>query len=231
MAALTIGFNLLTLLQHVHKACQAGADLICAQGGEAGRHTGDIPTSILTPACASICLQYTSPLTGNPPLLVTAGGINDGRSVAAALVSGASGVWVGTRFITAAESKYHEHAKQQVIDAGYDSWIKSTVWSGRPLRALRNAYIEDWEVNRQEEIKTLSAKGVVALEWELDRLHREGKLTEEIEEAAALRPIGIVAGSVNKAGQTAAEIVKEMVDETVVALNQASNFVNPAAKL
>ena len=45
------------------------------------------------------------------------------------------------------------------------------------------------------------------------------------------RPIGIVAGSVNKAGQTAAEIVKEMVDETVLALNQAPNFVNTASKL
>jgi hypothetical protein len=45
------------------------------------------------------------------------------------------------------------------------------------------------------------------------------------------RPIGVVAGSVNKAGQTAAEIVKEMVDETVIALNQAGNFVNTSAKL
>ena len=69
------------------------------------------------------------------------------------------------------------------------------MWSGRPLRALRNKYIEDWEENRQEEIKKLSAMGVVALEWELDRLHKEGMLTEEIEEAAALR-YGIVSLSV-----------------------------------
>ncbi|KAF2021646.1 oxidoreductase [Aaosphaeria arxii CBS 175.79] len=173
--------------KHVHKACQAGADIICAQGGEAGGHTGDIPTSILTPACADICKQYKSPLTGKPVTLVAAGGINDGRSVAAALMLGASGVWVGTRFIASVESKAPEDAKKEVIDAGYDSWIKSTIWSGRPLRALRNPYIEDWENNRQDEIKELSAKGLVPLEYELDRLHKEGKLTDEIQDMTALR--------------------------------------------
>ncbi|KAF2467255.1 2-nitropropane dioxygenase [Lindgomyces ingoldianus] len=223
--------NMIGHPKHVHKACQAGADLICAQGGEAGGHTGDIPTSVLIPACADICKQYQSPLTKQPVTLVAAGGINDGRSVAAALMLGASGVWVGTRFITSVESKAPATMKKEVIEAGYDSWVKSIVWSGRPLRALRNPYIDDWENNRQAEIKDLASRGIVPLEYELDRLHKEGKLTDEIEEAAALRPIGIVAGSVNKAGQTAAEIVKEMVDETVVALNQAGNFVNTSAKL
>jgi hypothetical protein len=75
----------------------------------------------------------------------------------------------------------------RVIDAGYDSWIKSTIWSGRPLRALKNPYIEDWELNRQAEIKDLSSRGIVPLEHELDRLHKEGKLTEEIQDAAELR--------------------------------------------
>jgi hypothetical protein len=69
--------------------------------------------SILIPACADICKQYKSPLTGKPVLLVAAGGMNDGRSVAAALMLGASGVWVGTRFIPSVESKYPEAAKQQ----------------------------------------------------------------------------------------------------------------------
>lgn len=99
--------------KHVHKACQAGADLICAQGGEAGGHTGDIATSVLIPACADICKQYMSPLTGKPVLLVAAGGVNDGRSVASALMLGASGVWVGTRFIPSVESKAPEEAKRQ----------------------------------------------------------------------------------------------------------------------
>lgn len=69
--------------------------------------------SVLTPACADICRQYKSPLTGEPVLLVTGGGVNDGRSLASALMLGASGVWVGTRFIPTVESKYPEAAKKQ----------------------------------------------------------------------------------------------------------------------
>jgi NAD(P)H-dependent flavin oxidoreductase YrpB (nitropropane dioxygenase family) len=217
--------------KHVYKACRAGADIIIAQGGEAGGHTGDIATSVLIPACADICKQYKSPITGNPVTLVAAGGINDGRTVAAALMLGASGVWVGTRFIPSVESKAPKSFKDEVIKATYDSWVKSIIWSGRPLRALANPYILDWEQNRQTEIKELTEKGVVPLPYEIEKLHKEGKLTDEIEDAVALRPIGVVGGSVNKAGQTAEEIVAEMVKETVVALNGAGQFVNSAAKL
>jgi NAD(P)H-dependent flavin oxidoreductase YrpB (nitropropane dioxygenase family) len=173
--------------KHVHKACQAGADIIIAQGGEAGGHTGDIATSVLIPACADVCKQYKSPLTGRAVTLVAAGGINDGRSVAAALMMGASGVWVGTRFIPSVESKAPRAFKEAVIEASYDSWVKSTIWSGRPLRALSNPYLLDWEQNRQAEIKELTSKGIVPLPYELDRLHREGTLTDEIEDAAAMR--------------------------------------------
>ena len=74
-----------------------------------------------------------------------------------------------------------------MIKANYDSWIKSTIWSGRPLRALSNPYLLDWEQNRQAEIKELTSKGVVPLVYEIDRLHQEGKLTDEIEDAADLR--------------------------------------------
>jgi NAD(P)H-dependent flavin oxidoreductase YrpB (nitropropane dioxygenase family) len=109
--------NMIGHPKHVHKACQAGVDIICAQGGEAGGHTGDIASMVLIPACADICKQYTSPLTGKPVTLVAAGGINDGRSVAAALMLGASGVWVGTRFIPSVESKAPDNWKKQYVSS------------------------------------------------------------------------------------------------------------------
>ncbi len=185
--------NMIGHPKHVHKACAVGADLICAQGGEAGGHTGDIAFSILIPACADICRQYTSPLTGKPVQLVAAGGVNDGRSLAAALMLGAQAVWIGTRFVTARESGASEYAKKGVIDAGFDSAIKSLVWSGRPLRAMSNPYIADWERNRQAEIKELTDRGVVPLEYEMDRLEKEGKLTDEIMEGAELRYVILTA--------------------------------------
>lgn len=83
--------------KHAVKACEAGADIICAQGGEAGGHTGDVPFSILVPACADVCKRYRSPITGKEVLVVAGGGVFDGRSIAAALMLGASAVWVGTR--------------------------------------------------------------------------------------------------------------------------------------
>ncbi|KAF2807492.1 2-nitropropane dioxygenase [Mytilinidion resinicola] len=223
--------NIIGHPKHIHKACAIGADLICAQGGEAGGHTGDIPFSVLIPACADVCKQYTSPLTSQPVQLVAAGGVNDGRSLAAALMFGASGVWVGTRFIPAKESGASEYAKKLVVDAGFDSVVKSTIWTGRPLRAARTPYIDDWETNRQQEIKELTAKGVLPAEYDLDKLSAAGKLTEEIEEQAAVKPMGIVAGLVNKKDQSAGEIVKDIVEEAVGLLRGASGFVKTASRL
>ena len=179
--------NMIGHPKHVHKACAVGVDIICAQGGEAGGHTGDIAFSILIPACADVCKKYTSPLTGKPVTLVAAGGVNDGRSLAAALMLGAEAVWIGTRFVTAKESGASEIAKKGIIDAGFDSAIKSIIWSGRPLRAMSNPYIADWEQNRQAEIKKLTEEGIVPLEHDMDRLQSEGKLTDEMLDNTALR--------------------------------------------
>ncbi|KAI1498368.1 2-nitropropane dioxygenase [Biscogniauxia marginata] len=212
-------------------ACAAGADLICAQGGEAGGHTGDIPTGVLVPACAEVCAAHASPLTGNPVGLVAAGGISSGRSLASALMLGVQAVWVGTRFVAARESGASEHAKRAVLEAGFDSVVRSVVWTGRPLRALKNLYIADWEQNRQAEIRELTGKGIVPLEHELDKLHEQGKLTDEIMDQAELLPMGIVAGLVNKPDQTAKEIVDEIVSEASTILSSAGQFVTSKAKL
>ncbi len=63
----------------------SGVDVICAQGGEGGGHTGDTPFSILIPAVVDLCKDAKSPLTGEPVLVVAAGGIADGRGLAASL--------------------------------------------------------------------------------------------------------------------------------------------------
>ncbi|KAI0007474.1 2-nitropropane dioxygenase [Xylariaceae sp. FL0662B] len=230
-AAGILYMNMVGHPKHVHKACAVSADIICAQGGEAGGHTGDIGFGILVPACADICKKYTSPMTGKPVSLVAAGGVNDGRSLAAALMLGAQAVWIGTRFVTAKESGASEFAKKAIVEAGFDSVIKSVVWSGRPLRALATPYVVDWEQNRQAEIKELTSKGIVPIEHELERLHAEGKLTEEIEDEAALRPMGVVAGLINKANQPAQEIVNEIVSEAAEILGSAGQFVTSKARL
>lgn len=126
-------------------------------------------------------------MTGKPPLLVAAGGVSDGRSLAAALMLGASGVWVGTRFVVSKESGASDFAKRAIVDGDFDAAVRTTIFSGRPLRTLATPYVRDWEENRQAEIKKLTQEGIVPLEMELDKLHKEGKLTEEIEDQAVLR--------------------------------------------
>lgn len=75
----------------------------------------------------------------------------------------------------------------RIIQAGFDSTIKSTIWTGRPLRALATPYVRDWEQNRATEIAELQKKGIIVLEHELDKLAKENKLTEEIEDQSVLK--------------------------------------------
>lgn len=68
-----------------------------------------------------------------------------------------------------------------IIDADFDATIRTLIFTGRPLRTFSTPYIADWEQNRQAEIRELTAKGLIPLDEEIERLDREGKLTEEIE--------------------------------------------------
>lgn len=76
----------LTLIQHVPKALEQGVDLICAQAGEGGGHTGDIPGTMLIPACVDAVKGHKSPLTGEPVYVIGAGAVYDGRGLAANLM-------------------------------------------------------------------------------------------------------------------------------------------------
>lgn len=96
--------NMVGAPKHVQKALDAGVDIICAQGGEGGGHTGDVATSILIPKVVDLCKDKKSPLTGQPVPVIAAGGIFDGRGLAMALALGAEAVWVGTRFVASEEA-------------------------------------------------------------------------------------------------------------------------------
>ena len=102
-----------------------------------------------------------SKFTGKPVQCVAAGGIFGGQSLASALMLGASAVWVGTRFILADEAGAPKAHQEAVRTAGFDDNVRTIIFTGRPLRVRNNAYINNWEENRQAEIKTLTAKGVI----------------------------------------------------------------------
>jgi NAD(P)H-dependent flavin oxidoreductase YrpB (nitropropane dioxygenase family) len=155
--------------KHVAKALAAGVDLICAQAGEGGGHTGDIPASILIPACVDAVKGHKAPLTGGPVYVIGAGAVYDGRSLAANLMWGAQAVWVGTRFVAAVEAGAPPMHKELIKSCGYEDAVTTLIYTGRPLRVRKTPYVKDWEENRQAEIKELTSKGIVPAVDDLDK--------------------------------------------------------------
>ncbi|GAD96443.1 hypothetical protein PVAR5_5097 [Paecilomyces variotii No. 5] len=206
--------NMVGAPKHAEKALKAGVDIVCAQGGEGGGHTGDIPFSILVPAVVDVARKYKSPLTGQPSMVVAAGGVNDGRSLAAALTLGASAVWVGTRFVASEESGASQLHKEAVATAGFGDTLRTLVVSGRPLRVRPNEYIKEWE-NRPEEIQRLTKQGIVPMMHDI----------EEEKDVDFPYLMGDVAAVVNEI-KPAATIVQDMVKEAVAALKYGVSYIN-----
>jgi NAD(P)H-dependent flavin oxidoreductase YrpB (nitropropane dioxygenase family) len=121
--------NMIGHPKHVQKALDAGADIICAQGGEGGGHTGDVPTTILIPTVAKLVQGKKSPLTGQPVQVIAAGGLYNGQSVAAALMLGASAVWIGTRFILADEAGAPKAHQDAVQTSGFDDNVRTIIFT------------------------------------------------------------------------------------------------------
>merc|ERR1719199_2303694 len=160
--------NMIGAVKHVDKALEQGVDIICAQGGEGGGHTGDIATSILLPKVVEAVRGKTSPLTGEPVLVVGAGGIFDGRGLAAALAMGCSGVWVGTRFIASDEAGAGPMHKRRVVSADYGDTIRTIIYSGRPMRVFKTPYNIEFEEHRQSEIREMQDIGIPAFVKDVD---------------------------------------------------------------
>jgi NAD(P)H-dependent flavin oxidoreductase YrpB (nitropropane dioxygenase family) len=127
--------------EEARRAAQAGVDVIVAQGWEAGgRVRGQVATLPLVPAV----LDAVAPL----PVLA-AGGVADGRTLAAALALGADAGWVGTRFLLADEASVHDGWRHRIRDGRETSTSHTTAfdggWPDAPHRVLRNTTLETWE--------------------------------------------------------------------------------------
>ncbi|KAK3994763.1 2-nitropropane dioxygenase [Cladorrhinum sp. PSN332] len=201
--------------KHAVKALDLGVDMICAQGGEGGGHTGDIANSVLIPAVVDVARRYKpAMLQGQTAMVVAAGGISNGRGLASSLMQGAAGVWVGTRFVASLEAGCSEQHKEAVVSCGWQDTERTLVLSGRPLRMRTNEYIQKWH-ERPEKIKELTDKGIVPLEHDL----------EEGNEIDPPHLMGQVAGAINKI-QPAGEIVDEMVREAVDMLKLGAGYLS-----
>lgn len=120
-----------------------GVDIVVAQGWEAGGHVwGTVATMALVPSVVDAVA---------PVPVVAAGGIADGRGLAAALALGASGAWIGTRFLASSEAAIHSHYRERLLNASESDTIHlqnlfDLTWPDAPHRVLRNKTVTDWEV-------------------------------------------------------------------------------------
>lgn len=134
--------NMCGKVEHAIKAVDAGCDIVVAQGTEAGGHTGQVASLPLIPLIVDA--------VGDAVPVVGAGGIFDGRGLAACLALGADGVWIGTRFIATPEARAVKGYKEKLIASKEDETVITRAYSGKTMRVIKNQYTQYWETHPEE---------------------------------------------------------------------------------
>jgi len=182
----------------------------------------DVPTSVLIPAVKKLLEGKISAFTGREVQLVAAGGIFNGQSLASALMLGANAVWVGTRFVLSDEAGAPKAHQEAVQTSGFDDNIRTIIFTGRPLRVRKNPYIENWEENRQQEIKDLTSRGKIPIEYDMERLGDD--IDDDTLDNARPFLMGKVAAVVNEK-KPAKQIIDEMVSEAVQWIQTGNSYI------
>lgn len=212
--------------EEAKRFAEAGVDVICAQGWEAGGHVwGEVSTLALVPAAVDAV---------SPVPVIAAGGIVDGRGIAAALALGAQGVWLGTRFLLAEEAPLHADYRERLLraraeDAVYAADLFDVGWEHAPHRALRNSTRDRWEAagspppgRRPGEAETVATRPDGSPIARYSSSMPVAGITGDIEALSMWSGQGI--GLVDRV-QPAAEIVRELVDEADAVMSELASRV------
>jgi enoyl-[acyl-carrier protein] reductase II len=190
-------------VRHAVHAEAAGADVVVAQGTEAGGHTGEIGTLALVPQVVDAV---------KIPVLA-AGGITDGRGLVAALALGAQGAVLGTRFVATPEATAARQYREALVRATQDDTVRTRCYSGKPLRTLRNPYVAECEaapqaIQRFPEQLMLSVQRDVMAYW-----------NPEADPARTCMPAGQGVGSFREV-KPAGEVLREIVAQAEALLRR-----------
>jgi enoyl-[acyl-carrier protein] reductase II len=189
-------------VDHARRALDAGCDVVVAQGTEAGGHTGTVATMPLVPLIVDA--------VGAAIPVVAAGGIFDGRGLAAALALGADGVWIGTRFIATPEARTIPGYQDRLLESREDGTVISRAFTGKTMRVIKNETTERYEAEPSllrkfpEQLMTSLSDGT---------FHLGGDLTTPgVDATREGYPAGQVVGGIREivpAGQIVATIVRD----------------------
>lgn len=205
------------------RAVDCGVDIIVAQGWESGGHfRGTVATMPLIPAVVDAV---------SPTPVVVAGGIADGRGLAAALALGAGGVWIGTRFLASCEATIHPRYRELLLQATENDTVFAEElfdvrWPKAPHRILRNKTVEGWETAGRPPSGTRPGEGeVIATSRTAGPIVRYQSYTPGSDTEGDIDAMSLWAGQsvglVSKL-QPAGDIVREIVDEARLILRRLS---------
>ncbi|MBV1940124.1 nitronate monooxygenase family protein [Streptomyces sp. BV286] len=195
--------------RHARKHAEAGIDIIVAQGYEAGGHTGEIASMVLTPEV----VEAVAPL----PVLA-AGGIGSGQQMAAALTLGAQGVWLGSIWLTTTEADMHSRAlTQKLLAAGSGDTVRSRALTGKPARQLRTEWTDAWDDPNGPGTLPMPLQGLLVAEA-VSRIQKH-----EVEPLLGT-PVGQIVGRMNTERG-----VQEVVDDLTRDFEKAVDRLNRIA--
>jgi|CXWL01.1.fsa_nt_gi NAD(P)H-dependent flavin oxidoreductase YrpB (nitropropane dioxygenase family) len=189
-------------VKNARRIADSGADVVVAQGTEAGGHTGRIGTLALLP-------QVIDAVAPTP--VCAAGGIGDGRGIAAALAAGCDGVWIGTAFLVSKEASWPDILKERILAATEEDTRVTRLYSGKTMRNINNPLIEYWEGQKLDALP-MGMQGIVS--GEIMAGAREANKMELL-----MNPAGQISGMLHEM-RAAKDIFEDMVRETAEILSE-----------
>jgi NAD(P)H-dependent flavin oxidoreductase YrpB (nitropropane dioxygenase family) len=202
-------------VEHAVAHAAAGVDLVIAQGTEAGGHTGEISTLVLVPQV----VDAVAPL----PVLA-AGGIGNGRQMAAALALGADGVWCGSIWLTTQEAETSAAVRARMLASRSQDTVRTRSFTGKPCRVLRSKWTDAWNSDGAPSPLPMPLQSMLS-----DRPRRRIEAMAERPGSRAielLSPfVGQIVGQLN-AVKPARQVVLEMVEEFVDAWQRVNELLD-----
>ena len=205
--------NMCGKVRHAIAAVEAGCDIVVAQGTEAGGHTGLVATMALVPQIADA--------VGERVPVVAAGGIFDGRGLAAALSLGADGIWVGTRFIATPEARAVPGYKDTLLRIHEDGTTISRAYTGKTCRVVRNSYTQyfDEHVDELQPFPMQAGRAIQDGAFHLGRDEDEAGVDPDRE----FFPAGQGAGAIHEL-VPAGELVRRFVTEAEAVIDRLAGL-------
>lgn len=199
-------------VRHAEAAVASGCDFVVAQGTEAGGHTGTVATMALVPQVVDA--------VGDKVPVVAAGGIFDGRGLAAALALGADGVWIGTRFIATPEARAVKGYKETLLSIREDDTVVSRAFTGKTCRVVRNDYTAQYE-GHPEKLQPFPQQFVVSTKDGANHLGWDS--TFEADVKREFMPAGQGVGAIHEI-TPAADIVADIMHEAERVLSRLGSM-------